>query len=92
MGGEELPLEPYEEMLAGIGAGAISTLCMHPLDLLKVQYQVETTKPAAILSRLRAIAVTDGYAGLYRGLSPNMVGNCASWGFYFLWCVRLTRV
>jgi solute carrier family 25 (mitochondrial folate transporter), member 32 len=21
----------------------------------------------------------------YRGLSPNMVGNAASWGFYFMW-------
>jgi Mitochondrial carrier protein len=23
----------------------------------------------------------------YRGLSPNMVGNAASWGFYFMWYV-----
>lgn len=22
----------------------------------------------------------------YRGLSPNMIGNGASWGFYFMWC------
>jgi solute carrier family 25 (mitochondrial folate transporter), member 32 len=21
----------------------------------------------------------------YRGLSPNMIGNAASWGFYFMW-------
>jgi len=23
----------------------------------------------------------------YRGLSPNMIGNATSWGFYFMWCV-----
>ena len=24
-------------------------------------------------------------AAFYRGLSPNTIGNAASWGFYFMW-------
>ncbi|MCO5555477.1 hypothetical protein L7F22_009022 [Adiantum nelumboides] len=36
-------------------------------------------------SALRAIVRRDGWTGLYRGLSPNVVGNSASWGLYFLW-------
>ena len=25
------------------------------------------------------------FSSFYRGLSPNMIGNAASWGFYFMW-------
>ena len=33
---------------------------------------------------LRNIVQRDGWTGLYRGLAPNVVGNSASWGLYFL--------
>ena len=26
-----------------------------------------------------------GFRALYRGLSPNLVGNSVSWALYFLW-------
>lgn len=110
-----------DQMVCGIGAGVVSTLCMHPLDLLKVKFQVATaaTGPAVvpagaagpggaaavatpphptrqqqplgvgrqIWTTLRSIAREDGVRGLYRGLSPNIAGNAASWGLYFLLCV-----
>ncbi|PWY99050.1 mitochondrial carrier, partial [Testicularia cyperi] len=38
-----------------------------------------------MIGALQEIVRTDGYRGLYRGLSPNVVGNSASWGLYFLW-------
>ncbi|EPQ27244.1 uncharacterized protein PFL1_05167 [Pseudozyma flocculosa PF-1] len=38
-----------------------------------------------MISALNDIVRTDGWKGLYRGLSPNVVGNSASWGLYFLW-------
>jgi len=73
-------------MLAGVGAGLVSTVCMHPLDMLKVQYQVSTKGVGGIVGSLRRIASgPDGARALYRGLSPNLVGNASSWGFYFLW-------
>ncbi|PLW08814.1 hypothetical protein PCANC_25969 [Puccinia coronata f. sp. avenae] len=88
-----------DQAVCGIGAGCVSVLCMHPLDLLKVQLQVSSTPslplsrsspstPArgfTLLSSLRTIAKEDGFSGLYRGLTPNIVGNAASWGFYFMW-------
>ncbi|CAO1617363.1 unnamed protein product [Parajaminaea phylloscopi] len=78
---------------------------MNPLDLIKTQFQVDTTSrrrsglPRQSLAKkvlgaqvvkdmvgaLRRIVRQDGWTGLYRGLSPNVVGNSASWGFYFLW-------
>jgi solute carrier family 25 folate transporter 32 len=105
------PTPALDHAFAGIVAGAVATVCMNPLDLVKVQFQVDTstrrqtaasstsTSSWQSLARkatggdvlrdmskaLRDIVRRDGYSGLYRGLSPNVVGNSASWGLYFLW-------
>ncbi|GAA5836390.1 hypothetical protein JCM3766R1_003506 [Sporobolomyces carnicolor] len=94
-----LPTHALDQALAGVTAGLVSTVCMQPLDLLKVQLQVSTTTAAAtarsrggggafvqIRDGLRSIARNDGgLRGWYRGIGPNLVGNASSWGFYFLW-------
>lgn len=104
-----LPTPALDHAFSGIVAGAVATVCMNPLDLIKVQFQVDTSasnrrrhSPSSRLARLgrlatggdvardmvsalRAIVRRDGWPGLYRGLSPNVVGNSASWGLYFLW-------
>lgn len=74
----------------GVTAGIVSTICMQPLDLLKVQLQVSTAKKSQgalgqIWWGLGEIVKQGGAQGLYRGLTPNLVGNASSWGFYFLW-------
>ncbi len=38
-----------------------------------------------MIGALNDIVKADGWKGLYRGLSPNVAGNSASWGLYFLW-------
>jgi solute carrier family 25 folate transporter 32 len=64
---------------------------MHPLDLLKVKFQVagspSATKAATlgIYASLKDILRQDGFKGLWRGLGTNVAGNASSWGFYFLW-------
>ena len=67
-------------------------LCMNPLDLLKVKFQVSTRAPGSGIGRgiwlaLRDIHANEGWRGLYRGLGPNIAGNASSWGLYFLLCV-----
>ncbi|OAV90595.1 hypothetical protein PTTG_05045 [Puccinia triticina 1-1 BBBD Race 1] len=85
-----------DQAVCGIGAGCVSVLCMHPLDLLKVKLQVSSFPSSSSqlhplpfrsksLSSIREIISNDGFLGLYRGLTPNIVGNAASWGFYFMW-------
>lgn len=78
-----------DHAIAGTGAGVVAVLCMHPLDLLKIKFQVSTSKPekgvgSRIYTSLRDIYQTRGVKGLYRGVGPNIAGNASSWGLYFL--------
>ena len=84
-----------DHAFAGIGAGTVAVLCMNPLDLLKVKFQVSTRAPEGggigrgIWRALRDIHASEGWRGFYRGLGPNVAGNASSWGLYFLLCVFL---
>ncbi|KAI0034396.1 mitochondrial carrier [Vararia minispora EC-137] len=69
---------------------------MHPLDLLKVKFQVATEVPQdgigkQIWHSLRSIYREGGLRGLYRGVGPNIAGNASSWGLYFLFYNQLKR-
>ncbi|KAI9449517.1 mitochondrial FAD carrier protein [Lactarius psammicola] len=77
-----------------LGAGTVAVLCMNPLDLLKVKFQVSTRGPEGgngrgIWRALRDIRASEGWRGLYRGLGPNVAGNASSWGLYFLFYNQL---
>jgi Mitochondrial carrier protein len=71
---------------SGIEAGMVAALCINPLDLLKVRYQVSTRAPGGggigrgIWLALRDIYAREGWRGLYRGLGLNIAGNASSWG------------
>ncbi|KAL7281985.1 hypothetical protein ACG7TL_003452 [Trametes sanguinea] len=83
------PTSAIDHAAAGLGAGVVAVLCMHPLDLLKVKFQVATDKPKggigrAIWNSLQEIQARDGWRGLYRGVGANIAGNASSWGLYFL--------
>ncbi|GAA5833060.1 hypothetical protein JCM5353_006761 [Sporobolomyces roseus] len=88
------PSYALDQAFSGFTAGIVSTLCMQPLDLLKVQLQVSTTTHSTprnslvqIWSGLGEIVKSGGIGrrGLYRGIGPNLTGNATSWGLYFLW-------
>ncbi|OBZ71844.1 Mitochondrial folate transporter/carrier [Grifola frondosa] len=83
------PSAAIDHAFAGLGAGVVAVLCMHPLDLLKVKFQVATEKPQGgigkqIWSSLKDIKTEQGWKGLYRGVGANITGNASSWGLYFL--------
>ncbi|BEI85843.1 hypothetical protein CcaverHIS002_0601300 [Cutaneotrichosporon cavernicola] len=79
-----------DHAVAGFGAGTVATLVMHPLDLVKVRFQLaDANAPKHRLGRgvydaLADAVRADGWRGLYRGLIPNLVGGASSWGLYFL--------
>jgi len=72
--------------VAGFTAGAMSTISLHPLDLIKVQLQVDSHRKQVVGGTFKAaqrIVAQNGWFGLYQGLTPNLIGSCASWGIYF---------
>ncbi|KAI9634390.1 putative flavin-adenine dinucleotide transporter [Dioszegia hungarica] len=86
-----------DHAVAGFTAGTVATLIMHPLDLIKVRFQLAgntlasssmtSKRPGfgrAVYGALEDAVRADGWKGLYRGLSPNLVGSASSWGLYFL--------
>ncbi|KAF9921829.1 hypothetical protein FBU30_008109 [Linnemannia zychae] len=77
-----------DQALAGFTGGAVSTICLHPLDLIKTRFQVNASKSApklgGTLRSFQQIFKTEGFRhGLYRGLTPNFAGATVSWGLYF---------
>jgi solute carrier family 25 folate transporter 32 len=63
-----------DHAIAGMTAGFLTTLGLHPLDVVKTRLQ-STSQFSPFNIR---------YNNLYAGLSPNLLGSTASWGLYFL--------
>jgi solute carrier family 25 folate transporter 32 len=72
---------------SGLGAGAISTALLYPLDLVKVRYQVHEQSRHAYRSlghAFRSIVAQEGVGALFRGMSPALYGSALSWGLYMV--------
>ncbi|XP_063306355.1 solute carrier family 25 member 32 [Pelobates fuscus] len=79
----------YENLAAGLSGGVISTLVLHPLDLVKIRFAVSdglALRPQynGIFHCFATVWKREGLRGLYQGVTPNMWGAGASWGLYFL--------
>ncbi|XP_074600047.1 solute carrier family 25 member 32 isoform X2 [Brevipalpus obovatus] len=87
-----------ESLVAGITGGVISTLVLHPLDLLKIRFAVNDSRASVVVrpqypslrEAIRTIYLQEGLKGFYRGATPNLLGAGLSWGFYFLFynCIK----
>lgn len=79
----------YEHLIAGISGGVTSTLILHPLDVIKIRFAVNDGRMNAIpkyygiFSAFKTIYRQEGFKGLYKGVTPNILGAGASWGLYF---------
>ncbi|KAG2224785.1 hypothetical protein INT45_005309 [Circinella minor] len=82
-----------DQAVAGFGAGLVSTTFLHPLDVIKIRFQVDASKRSekrpfigGTIKAFRDIINNEGvFRGLYRGVAPNIAGATASWGLYFWW-------
>jgi len=85
-----------DHLVAGLAAGTVSTLCLHPFDLLKTRLQVggpgaalvgvpaaEVVPYRSSLHAARSLVANEGWAAMYKGITPNLVGNTVAWGLYF---------
>jgi solute carrier family 25 folate transporter 32 len=77
------------EILSGLTAGFITTSITHPLDLLKIRLQLDTSNRTfmqssnTIISQLIRHDPLSTLKELYRGIIPNLVGSSLAWGIYF---------
>ena len=66
-------MEPVYRAAAGGVAGTIGTLATYPIDVVRARLTVDGPKYGGSISAVaRSIVATDGYAGLYRGLTPTL--------------------
>ncbi|CDK25473.1 unnamed protein product [Kuraishia capsulata CBS 1993] len=88
------------EALSGLSAGFITTIITHPLDLLKLRMQLDTTNWRSPWNRIRVLSgellansvdaetkklkVGSFTKELYRGITPNLIGSTSAWGLYFM--------
>ncbi|OAA40339.1 Mitochondrial carrier domain protein [Metarhizium rileyi] len=85
------------ESAAGLSAGVVSTLVVHPLDIVKTRMQIyrsagPSASPPTTISILRSLTSNaQPVLSLYRGLTPNLVGNATSWASFFFFKSRFER-
>uniref|UniRef100_A0A1A7Y489 Solute carrier family 25 member 32 n=1 Tax=Iconisemion striatum TaxID=60296 RepID=A0A1A7Y489_9TELE len=77
-----------ENLLAGLSGGVVSTLVLHPLDLVKIRFAVSDglelrPKYSGMFQCMKSVWHQEGLRGLYQGVTPNVWGAGASWGLYF---------
>ncbi|EMR64868.1 putative solute carrier family 25 member 33 protein [Eutypa lata UCREL1] len=86
------------ETIAGLSAGSVATLLVHPLDIVKTRMQIHRShgarRPTSLttVSVLRELVRTpQPLAALYRGLTPNLLGSASSWASFFFFKARVER-
>lgn len=81
--------------LGGFGTGAIQSLVLSPVELVKIrlQLQAKTNKPSihkGPADVARSIVRAEGWRGLYRGLAITVLRDAPAHGVYF-WTYEYTR-
>lgn len=55
-------------------------------------HAVKSIHKRTIYSTMRGVIRTEGYAGLYKGLTPAIIGSAASWGGFFILYEEMKQV
>jgi len=63
------------KVCAGLSTGAMAMCVAQPTDVVKIRFQSQPGRYASMGSAFVEIAKTDGAAGLWKGLAPNVVRN-----------------
>lgn len=69
---------PIGKLCAGAISGGVAQSCTYPLDVLRRRFQINTMsgmgyKYKSIPDALRTIFAQEGFKGLYKGITPNLL-------------------
>ncbi|KAJ5623271.1 mitochondrial carrier [Penicillium lividum] len=64
---------PFRRLISGSLAGAISTSCTYPFELIRVQLAVQIND-TSLVTTCRNIYKDGGFANFYRGYAPTLLG------------------
>jgi len=67
---------PWSDFIAGTLGGGLGVITGHPIDTIKVRVQVSQGKLSAMRC-FRATLQREGMRGLYRGITPPLLFDCA---------------
>ncbi|EKC98858.1 pyruvate transporter [Trichosporon asahii var. asahii CBS 8904] len=75
-------------MIAGMGAGLVSSIATCPLDVVKTTLQAQSAPRGdpgyeGVTKTCLRIYRQNGLKGFYRGLGPTIAGYLPTWGIYF---------
>uniref|UniRef100_A0A7S3K362 Mitochondrial carrier protein n=1 Tax=Aureoumbra lagunensis TaxID=44058 RepID=A0A7S3K362_9STRA len=75
-GSGHVQLKAWQHVIAGGLAGATSTICTYPLDLIRARRTVDFRGdvPSSLIGGLRHVLHTEGIPGLFRGIIPSLCG------------------
>lgn len=82
--------------LGGVGTGALQSLILSPVELLKIRLQLKQNPPLGSSTEIgptklaKTILKTEGFRGLYRGLTITVLRDAPAHGLYF-WTYEYMR-
>lgn len=74
----------HVSLVAGVAAGAVEGFITYPTEYLKTQLQIPGTRFTGPLDCLTKTVHERGILGLYKGLSPLVIGNASKAGVRFM--------
>lgn len=82
------PHAAHQSMLAGAGAGLVSSIVTCPLDVIKTQLQAQVSARGSrdyqgVVETVQRVWARSGVTAFYRGLGPTILGYLPTWGIYF---------
>ncbi|XP_062008349.1 mitochondrial arginine transporter BAC2-like [Rosa rugosa] len=76
--------------LGGFGAGALQSLVLSPVELIKIRLQLQTKTQKGPREVAKSIMKAEGLRGLYRGLGITILRDAPAHGLYF-WTYEYMR-
>ncbi|MBA0767410.1 hypothetical protein Gotri_016296 [Gossypium trilobum] len=77
--------------MAGVGTGAIQSLIVSPVELIKIRLQLsKKTSPTGSIHVAKTILKTEGIRGLFRGFNITILRDAPAHGIYF-WTYEYMR-